>query len=348
LTLNWRNVAQGPFDVTAGLDYLRDTTYQELAQTGRNWVPETTFNNWAPFVQTRFVHDALTISGGVRYEYGQLEVDDFTTLYSYNSTFVEGGKPSFNELLPNVGAVYEFTKAWRAFVSYSEGFSMPDVGRVLRGINTPDLTVDAFLNLQPVIADNREIGIEYRGQALRASLSYFTSESDLGARLQADSDGIFSVQRERTEIDGFEFAATYALSGATSFGVNYADTNGEYDSNGDNQVDTKLGGRNIAPRRLNVHWLQQWSDAISSRVQVNKLFDRHIYTGANAINNFDGYQTVDAQINYETLDYGMFTVGIENVFDEFYFTYYAQTAGADRTNFAGRGRTVSVNWQYQF
>lgn len=348
LTMNWRNVARGPFDITAGIDYLRDTTYQELAQTGRKWVPETSFNNWAPFVQTRFVHDGLTISGGVRYEYGQLKVDDFTTLYSYNSTFVAGGEPSFNKLLPNLGAVYELTDNWRVFASYSEGFSMPDVGRVLRGISTPDLSVDSFLNLQPVIADNREVGIEYNGIALRASLSYFTSESDLGTRLQADADGFFSVQRERTEIDGFEFAATYALNGDTSFGVNYADTDGKYDSDGDNVVDTQLGGRNIAPRRLNLHWLQQWSDTINSRLQLNKLFDRNIYTGGDAINNFDGYQTLDLQVNYETLDYGMFTLGIENMLNEFYFTYYAQTAGADTTNFAGRGRTVSVNWQYQF
>lgn len=348
LTMNWRNVAEGPIDFTAGLDYLRDTTFQELAQTSRKWVPETTFNNWAPFAQVRFVQDALTISGGLRYEYGKLKVDDFTTLYSYNSTFVAGGEPSFNELLPNLGAVYEFNDSWRAFASYSEGFSMPDVGRVLRGINTPGLSVDSFLNLQPVIADNREVGLEYLGQSLRASLSYFTSDSDLGARLQADADGFFSVQRERTEIDGFEFAATYALNSDTSFGLNYADTDGEYDSDGDNAVDTKLGGRNIAPRRLNVHWLQNWTAQISSRLQWNQLYDRAIYSGAQAINNFDGYNTLDLQLNYETYDYGLFTVGVENVLDEFYFTYYAQTAGADTTNYAGRGRTVSLNWHYQF
>lgn len=348
LTMNWLAVANSAVDVSAGIDYLRDTTFQELAQTNRNWVPETTFDNWAPFAQLRYQQNGLTVSGGLRYEYGKLNVDDFTTLYAYNSTFVEGGEPSFNELLPNLGVVYAFTDELRAFASYSEGFSMPDVGRVLRGINTPNLRVDSFLDLQPVIADNREVGIEYRGQALRASLSYFTSDSDLGARLQPNADGIFSVARERTEIDGFELSASYALSASTSFDVNYADTDGEYDSNDDNVVDTQLGGRNIAPRRMNVSWQQQWTDTLNSRLQLNHLFDRNIYTGEQAINNFEGYQTVDLQLNYETVDYGLFTVGIENLLDEYYLTYYAQTAGADRTNFAGRGRTVSVNWFYQF
>ncbi|WP_411360818.1 TonB-dependent receptor [Pseudidiomarina sp. YC-516-91] len=348
LTFNWDNVATTPIDLTGGVDYLRDTTFQELAQTGRNWVPETEFNNWAPFVQARYQANGLTLSAGARYEYGKLKVDDFTTLASYGSQFVAGGEPSFNELLPNFGVVYALTDDWRAFVSYSEGFSMPDVGRVLRGINQPDLSVASFLDLQPVIADNQEIGIEYRDSALHFSLSYFQSDSDLGSRLQADADGFYSVQRERTEIDGYELSANYAWSAYTSFGVNYAKTNGEYDSNDDGVVDTELGGRNIAPERANLYWEQQWGALVSSRVQYNMLFDRDIYSGAQAINNFDGYQTLDAQVLIETMDYGQFTVGIENLLDEFYLTYYAQTVGPDSRNFAGRGRTVSVNWSYSF
>ncbi|MDN7126129.1 TonB-dependent receptor [Pseudidiomarina sp. 1APR75-33.1] len=348
LTMNWNKVADLPIAVSSGVDYLRDSTFQELAQTGRKWVPETTFDNWAPFAQVRYRNQGLTLSGGVRYEYGKLNVDDFTTLASYGSVFVEGGEPSFNELLPNVGAVYELTGDWRVFASYSEGFSMPDVGRVLRGISQPNLSVASFLDLQPVIADNQEIGIEYRGNALNLSASYFTSDSDLGARLQADADGFYSVKRERTEISGVELSANYAWSAYTSFGMNYAKTDGEYDSDGDDRVDSELGGRNIAPERANLYWEQQWGALVSSRLQYNMLFDRDIYSGAQAINNFDGYQTLDLQVLIETMDYGQFTVGVENLLDEYYFTYYAQTAGSDSRNFTGRGRTLSLNWNYSF
>ena len=348
LTLNWNNIQQSPVSVSAGLDFLSDETFQELAQTGRKWVPETEFENWAPYAQLRYQANGLTLSGGLRYEYGKLKADDFTTLASYGSVFVEGGEPSFNELLGNLGAVYALSDEWRVFASYSEGFSMPDVGRVLRGISTPDLSVSSFLDLQPVIADNEEVGIEYRDNAWNASLSYFRSSSDLGARLQADADGFYSVQREKTEIDGIEFSAEYALSNDTAFGLNYADTNGEYDSNDDGSVDTKLGGRNMAPKRANLFWSQQWTGMVSSRVQWNKLFDRDIYTGEDAINNFDGYNTVDATLLLETRDMGQFSLGIENVFDKYYFTYYAQTVGGDNRNFTGRGRTISVTWNYQW
>ena len=348
ITLNWDNIQQSPYSVSAGLDYLNDTTFQELAQTGRKWVPETEFKNWAPYAQLRYQANGLTLSGGLRYEYGKLNVDDFTSLAAYGSTFVEGGEPSFNELLPNVGAVYALTDQWRVYASYSEGFSMPDVGRVLRGISTPGLSINSFLNLQPVIADNEEVGVEYRGNAVSASVSYFRSGSDLGARLQADADGIYSVKREKTEIDGFELSAEYALSSDTAFGLNYADTDGEYDSNADGSVDTQLGGNNIAPKRANLYWSQQWSGMISSQVQWNKLFDRDIDSGGQAINNFDGYNTIDASVLIETRDLGNFSVGVENLLDEFYFTYYAQTVGPDSRNFAGRGRTVSFNWNYRW
>lgn len=348
LTLNWNNIQQSPVSVSAGLDFLSDETFQELAQTGRKWVPATEFENWAHYAQLRYQANGLTLSGGLRYEYGKLKADDFTTLASYGSVFVEGGEPSFNELLGNLGAVYALNDEWRVFASYSEGFSMPDVGRVLRGISTPDLSVSSFLDLQPVIADNEEVGIEYQGNAWNASLSYFRSSSDLGARLQPDADGFYSVQREKTEIDGIEFSTQYALSNDTALGLNYADTNGEYDSNDDGSVDTKLGGRNIAPKRANLFWSQQWTGMVSSRVQWNKLFDRDIYSGEDAINNFDGYNTVDATVLVETRDMGQFSLGIENLFDKYYFTYYAQTVGGDNRNFTGRGRTISFTWNYQW
>ena len=348
VTLNWLQVGGSNIDITSGLDFLRDRTFQELAQTGRKWVPETEFENWAPYVQARLNEGDWSFSAGLRYEYGKLNVDDFTTLASYGSQFVEGGDPSFNELLTNFGVVYEFTDNWRGFVSISEGFSMADVGRVLRGIDQPNQSVDTFLNLEPVLTDNNEIGVEYYGNDLTFSASYFESNSDLGARLSPNADGIFMVNREKTEINGFELATEYALSTETALGLMYADNDGEFDSDDNGQVDTKLGGRNIAPRRANLYWTQNWTSGVDSRLQWNKFFDRHIYTGAEAINNFDGYSTVDFSINMMTDTAGEFTFGIENLLDEDYFTYYAQTAGNDARNFKGRGRTLRLNWRYSF
>ena len=348
ITQNWQRISDLPVDISAGLDYLQDTTYQELAQTGRKWVPETRFENWAPYLQARYLHNGLTLSGGLRHEHGELQVDDFTTLYSYNSSVVKGGEPSFDELLTNFGAVYAFNPQWRAFVSYSEAFSMPDVGRVLRGIDQPDLEVESFLNLRPVITENREAGIEYLGRHLRLSASYYESRSDLGYRLSPNADGIYEVNREKTEISGLELDASYALGADTGFGLMYSHTEGDFDSDGDGTVDTPLTGANMTPERVNLYWTQQWSGSVSSRLQWSKLFDHTELSGADAVNNFDGYDTLDLSVGIRTNNAGDFTVGIENLLDEYYFTWYAQTAGNDARNFTGRGRTVSLNWRYQW
>lgn len=339
------NLVGSNFDLVTGLDLLNDETYQELAQTGRNWVPETKFTNAAPFAQLRFDgFEDWTLNLGARYEYGKLKINDFTTLASYGSQFVEGGDPSFNELLGNLGVVYKVTDDLRLYASYSEGFSMADVGRVLRSISQPGLSVESFLNLEPVISDNREIGFEYSNDLLNFKASYFESTSKLGARLQPNADGIYSVKRERTEISGFELNAQYYLNDTTTFGTSFADTQGQYDGDGDNKVESDLAGSNISPTRLNFYWQQQWSNNIDSRLQVSTLFDRDFNTGGE----FDGYTTLDLSVNYQTEQFGAFSVGIDNLTDEFYITYYGQTNPSATRYFSGTGRVISVNWQLGF
>lgn len=345
LTYFRADLADTGVDLSTGLDWLQDSTYQELVMTNRNWVPETEFTNYAPFVQLRYNQiKNWTFSAGARYEYGQLSVADFTTLASSNSSFVTGGEPSFNELLKNFGVVHQWSDSIRVYASYSEGFSMPDVGRVLRAINKPNQSVAQFLNLQPVVSDNAEVGIELTEDKYRLQLSYFQSDSDLGSRLQADADGIYSVMREQTEISGFEAEGEYNLTDNSSLGFTYARTDGRYDSNNDGQVDKDLGGINIAPERLNLYWLQQWPMQLSSRVQLSQLFDVDYNDGSS----FEGYHTLDLSGRYDTNNWGSWTLGLENALDKQYITYYSQTTPANSSYFAGLGRTLNLNWQMAF
>lgn len=345
--LTWfrADLADTGVDLSTGLDWLQDSTYQELVMTNRNWVPETEFTNYAPFVQLRYNQiKNWTFSAGARYEYGRLSVADFTTLASSNSSFVTGGEPSFNELLQNFGVVHQWSDTVRLYASYSEGFSMPDVGRVLRAINKPNQSVAQFLNLQPVVSDNAEVGIELTENNYRLQLSYFQSDSDLGSRLQADADGIYSVMREQTEISGFEAEGEYNLNDNSTLGFTYARTDGRYDSNNDGQVDKDLGGINIAPERLNLYWLHQWPLQLSSRVQFSQLFDVDYNDGSS----FDGYHTLDLSGRYDTANWGSWTLGLENALDKQYITYYSQTTPANSSYFAGLGRTLNLNWQMAF
>ncbi|HEY0685021.1 MAG TPA: TonB-dependent receptor [Steroidobacter sp.] len=349
VTLSKRDVAGLPVTLVYGFDVLIDETWQELIQTGRSWVPKSRYENYAPFLQVDYTGiDRLTVSGGVRYEDAKLEVDDFTTLASAGSRFVRGGEPSFSETLYNIGATYRLTDAWRVFANRAEAFSMPDVGRVLRGINIPNQSVESFLDLKPVLTESTEAGLEFKNAILDAQVAYFRSTSDLGQRLQRGSDGIYSVQREKTEIDGVEFRTTWQATEADSLGLRYAHTDGRYDSNADGRVDSDLGGANIAPDRINVSWDRAWSASVTSRLQVNHLMDRDFENSAGVTTvKFDGYTTVDLSADVAAFG-GSVSAAVQNLTNEDYFTYHSQTNAIDIRYFKGLGRTFRLQYHVGF
>jgi iron complex outermembrane receptor protein len=349
VTLAKNEIAGLPLGLVYGFDVLVDETWQSLILTNRMWVPKSRYENYAPFLQAEFTGiDRLTATAGIRHERAKLEVDDFTTIASARSRFVQGGEPDFNETLYNVGATYQLTDSWRVFANYAEAFSMPDIGRVLRAINIPNQSVESFLDLEPVLTENMELGLELKSSAIDAQLAYFRSDSDLGQRLQRGADGIYTVQREKTTIDGLEFRTSWRATTADTFGLRYAHSDGRYDSNADGRVDSDLGGANIGPDRANVSWDRNWSDIASSRLQVNYLFDRDFEDiNGVTVNEFDGYTTVDLSADVETFG-GVFTAAIQNLTNEDYFTYYSQTSPLDARYFKGLGRTFRVGYRKSF
>lgn len=349
VTLAKNDIAGLPLGLVYGLDVLVDETWQSLILTDRMWVPKSRYENYAPFLQAEFTGiDRLTATAGIRHERAKLEVDDFTTIASARSQFVRGGEPDFSETLYNVGATYQLTDGWRVFANYAEAFSMPDVGRVLRAINIPNQSVESFLDLEPVLTENVEVGLEFKNQIIDAQLAYFQSDSDLGQRLQRGSDGIYTVQREKTTIDGLEFRTSWRATSADTFGVRYAQTDGRFDSNADGRVDSDLGGANIGPDRANVSWDRNWSDIASSRLQVNYLFDRDFENASGVtVNEFNGYTTVDLSTDIATFG-GVFSAAVQNLTNEDYYTYYSQTSPLDVRYFKGLGRTFRLGYRKSF
>jgi iron complex outermembrane recepter protein len=349
ITLAKDELAGLPLNLVYGFDVLVDETWQSLIRTGRSWVPKSRSENYAPFAQVEFTGiDRLTVTTGIRHETSKLEVDDFTTLASANSSFVRGGEPDFSETLYNVGATFRFTDTWRVFGNYAEAFSMPDVGRVLRAINIPNQSVESFLDLEPVLTENLEAGIEYNGAAVQSQVAWFRSDSDLGQRLQRGADGIYTVQREKTTIDGIEFRANWRATDSDQLGLRYATTDGRFDSNNDGRVDSDLGGANTAPDRINASWDRTWADRVSSRLQVNHLLDRD-FENAVGVNTaeFDGYTTLDVSADVKAFA-GVITAAVQNLTNEDYFTYYSQTNAIDVRYFKGLGRSFRLNYQVAF
>ncbi|OLO05424.1 TonB-dependent receptor [Salinicola socius] len=341
--------------LTLGLDVMRDDTEQYLWSTDRTYVPEIRYTDISPFVQMDFSPiESLTFSAGARYEYAKLDIDSYRTVAANNGVDVDGGSPDFDETLYNAGVVWRPVDDWSLFANYSEGFAIPDVGRVLRGINTPGQSVDSFENLRPIVTDNVETGVRFDNGRLNAELSYYVSSSDFGTRLTTRDDA-FVMQREKTEIEGIEASVGYEFTDRHSGRVAYSHTRGRYDSDNNGTLDSRLNGLNVAPDRLIASWSARWSPKWTSFLQVNHAFDKSFDDSANGWDtDFDGYTLVDAAVGYQ-LPVGELNVGIANLFDKQYITYYSQSAldspSADYMNdryFAGRGRTLSVGYSVDF
>ncbi|WP_294238704.1 TonB-dependent receptor [uncultured Sphingomonas sp.] len=336
--------------LTAGFDALFDRTRQELVQTGRAWVPQTDFRSLAPFGQANLkLFDGLVrLAGGVRYENVQLDIPDYTTLATSGSRAVIGGKPSFRRALWNGGVVFEPVKGIRAYGSYAEGYTIADIGRVLRGISQPNIRIANFLDLTPVISNNREIGVEVNRGPLEASATYYWSSSDLGQLLVRNSDGFFNVSRQPIDISGLELnlAVRTPLPGL-KVGTGFSHVTGRTDTNGDGIMDADLDGANISPDRLNLN-LDYNRGRFSARVQGRYYLSRR-FQGQPIANDFVGYRLFDAYIAYDVSG-GRVMLSVQNLGNTDYVTYYSDTQGpTDNARFyTGRGRNFTLSWQAGF
>ncbi len=340
---------------TVGLDALFDLTEQRLIASGRSWVPPTDYRSIAPFAQFNLAlfDKRLRIAGGVRHEDVRIAIDDYRTLYTYGGgQDVEGGAPSFADTLFNGGVILEPWNGIRAYASYAEGYTVPDAGRIARAVKDPGFRVDQ-INIDPIVSNNRELGLEVKRGPLDASAAYFWSTSKNGALL-VQTGGVFEVQRQRVEIEGLELnlSAKMPLPGLT-LSTGYAHLLGRTDGSADgvDAVDRDLDGANISPDRLNVA-ASYVHGPLSARVQTQFFLPRQFERTPGqypAAYRFDGYEVTDLSLRYET-GLGALTLAAQNIFNVFYIDYYSQTVRpTDAVHyFAGRGRNFTLSWDYRF
>ena len=354
LTWAGQQVGGSPVDLVAGFDALRDETYQSLYLTGRNWVPVTRFQNYAPFLQADTdIGPFFSVSGGLRWEIANLDVPGFTTLAGNRPDFqrvqVAAGSPSFDEPLFNIGGVVTPVDGLRFYASFAEAFTMPDVGRVLRGVSEPGTAVEDFLDLTPIQTDNLEFGGAYATERARVGVTWFSSESDFGVRLVPNVDGIFQVRREPTRTNGWELTGRFDPTRDVSLTAAYSFLEGRFDGDDDGTFESDLGATDIGPNRLNLGVDAVLGRGINGRVQAFHYFDRDFRDAADVVTaSFDGYTTLDASLS-GTLARTTMTLSVSNLLDEQYITYFSQAGtNLDDRYFAGRGRTLTLRLDTRF
>jgi len=351
---NWvrRDLFIKGLELNTGYDYLLDTTQQRLARYNRTWVPPMNYSGNAPFAQLEYSQGPVTVRGGVRYESDKVQVDTYQTIYSTGPQVVQGGTLDYKKAIPNVGAVVKLVQGWSAYASFSEAFSLPQFGVVLRGINIPNQSVTGLVELKPIISKNKEVGLTWRGARGSFSAAYYKSTSDLGSNLLFNPiTGESIVQRVPIEIQGFELTAEAKISKTLSVNVLYSTIDGKTAVAQGAPLDLKLTGDNQGPDKLVGHLNWKFAEKGRLHLEADKYFSRNVNIGrAGFESHFTGYTLFNLNATYKTA-WGELGLGVENVLNKQYIGYYPQSTTNnlnDNFYYAGRGRTISFSDTIKF
>lgn len=333
-----------------GIDAVYDETEQRLVISERVLVPPLKYTSFGPFLQLSYDIGPVTLSSGIRHENGQIKVDDYTTLFFRNRSFVEGGTLKYSNNLLNAGAIWRVGAGFSAFVAYSEGFTLPNVGIPLRNISTPGQSVVGILDLQAVVFDNTEVGVNWRPRWGSFGISYYHSYSKLGASLGVDPvTRDFVLNRRPIRITGIDATAEVRPTDTIRVNAVYSHVSGETSAanNVISPLSVTLGIVNIAPDKLNATVTWSPIPAASVSFGMDRLMDRSINEGRPGAERTTGRTLFDLTARYRVQGIGTISLGAENLFNKYYFLAFSQI-DFFQNYFAGRGRTVSLTLRSDF
>lgn len=337
-------------ELRIGIDAVHDTTEQRLALTDRVWVPPMQYTSYGPYMQLSWDIGPVTLSGGIRHEDGRVKVDDYTTTWFRNRVAVQGGTVKYKSDLINVGGIWRLGGGFSAFASYSEGFTLPNVGIPLRNVNQPGKRVaDLADELAPVIFESKEFGANYRGPFGSFGFSVYNSFSKLGSTFAVDPVTLdFILNRRPVRIKGVDMTGEVRPTSWLRFNGVFSHVGGKTTAanNVVTPVNTPLGITNIPLDKLNLSATVTPIDNLSMSLGMDKSFDRTLLR-SSPVDRIKGRTIFDATINYKLEKVGTVTLAAENVFNKFYFLAFSQI-DFFQNYFAGRGRTVTLSLRTDF
>lgn len=324
------------FDESGGL------VYRRIGE--RPWVPPVDKRSLGLFAQLAWnPFERLMLRGGVRHERARVNVDDFTTI---RGAAIAGGELDYTPVLFNAGAVLDVSDAANLYASFSQGFSLADIGRLLRGV--PEGFVLGSNGFEAQTVDQYEVGGRVFWGALQASVSGFYNESDLGSTFNQELEIVRAPER----VYGAEATLEAAPTDRLKLGGTFTWTEGDFYAESEDRY-VPLDGYRIQPQKLTAFVEHRTLPGWTNRLQLlrsgsrDRLFDvdPDAYGGAAV----EAYTVVDALSRIE-VGPGTLNVGIENLLNEQYFPVVSQLE-AQYGNFyrsAARGATLSLGYSVRY
>lgn len=350
---------------TYGIDVLKDKTNQGLLD-GRLWVPNLDLFSYAPYLQIKLKHNQdWVIKAGVRNDVMSLDIENFTTLpYSSKSdgnftdpVDVIGGNLKFKNTSINLGFRYVKNDEFIPYVSYSQGFSLPDLGRTLRTAianNVNDLDIKA------IKTKNYEFGFLSKFKHFRLEAVGFYSTSNFGLGLVFNDDiNRFEQSKNPQKIFGAEISTDFTyLEGKLQFGGSYSIVEGlKHTTENPNDL-SYIGGDVVSPPKTTAYISVQPIKNLTSSLRLvytgnRNRFNTNEKAGVYSYNYREvpvkGYTKLNFSSTYSIRPNVKLSVAVNNLLNEFYLPARAQWAATLRNQTtAGEGINAKLGVVYEF
>ncbi|WP_048646714.1 TonB-dependent receptor [Nitratireductor soli] len=365
--------------LTWGADYTYDDTKQKLTN-GDDAIAPMSQHALSAFVQAEVpITDRFRIQGGVRFDQFFLTVDDFTRpaaaiypatslAHLYPAVNVAGGSFDYNAFTFNAGAVFDVTTQLQLFGSFSQGYTLTDIGAFTRraGVTSIAEICDAYGALaaiygcsgvpdfaisysdiapKPQLVNTYETGLRGDWGRFRGGISAYLSTSDDGVNYDVAANRV-SQQKER--IWGVEATGAYDVNDVNDIftvGGLLAYQEGKYDANRDGAIGD---GEYLPNNRIPSTWkglaylTASFGDGFKARGEIEYFSGRDRVAGKD----LDGATLVNLAVSKEFANGGELSVAVRNVFDTFYIN---PTATATRgAPVPGLGRSIFAAYTQTF
>ena len=354
------NAKNSQGEVIYGVDFLNDQTVQKL-EDGRYWTPDMDMTNIAPFMLVKIdLLKKLTIKGGLRYENMKVKVGDFNTLSTIKndgtftkSIFVTGGDLEYNALVANLGLRYNINSMINLFGSFSQAYSINELGRILR-----TSTSDTINNLEtkPIIVNNYELGAT--GQItkwINYEITSYVSTSKLGATFIQSPDRALTIQRAPEVVYGVEGFIHFTPTRWINFGGSYSWMEGITSPKDDGDYSTKINNSRISAPKVLAYIQARPTQKLSVGLDMlhafkQDRFDPNTKTGLYVYGEGEvpEYTVFNFKSSYEVNKNWKVSLGIENLFNTMYQPAIAWWAARDSdfSNSLGMRGTFMVEYKF--
>lgn len=364
-------VAARDLQLTYGLDYdwEKDHQWAEFYKPSNNGLvytatgetqgsgPDTKIQNIGTFLQGDYaLTDRLNVQAGVRYQYVQADTDSYLTARK-PYTLMAADSTDSDKFLFNLGVVYKLTSAQQVYANFSQGYSYPDVQRVLRDVAAYTLTTSG---IAPITVNSYELGWRLnQDDGLNLGLTGFYNTSD--KVVQFNSDRSVNLVDTDQRVYGAEATVSYPFMENYKVGGTLGYTRGQYKDGANNWHE--LNAFAVSPMKgtLFAEWNNNDGYGVRAQMQAIKGTDKAYQddqalkaaglTDSNSAAEIKGYTTMDVLAHFPMAK-GRVDFGVYNVWGNQYKTVFAQQAAVTNANslleIPAEGRTFALSYTINY